>query len=164
MGLILEKEREMKKRVLGTILTEDDRAPNKHGLRRKQTDKVFLIVKKPRSENSWGFPTALLPTNPTKQFREHTRDGLSETVDFEHGKYFMFGNHPFASYSYEFSDEVKKTLKVFGTKLFFYKGCIHGGSVKLKKNFKDHAWVTRDELKDYIDDPKMYTLLEQITH
>lgn len=39
--------------------------------------------------------------------------------------------------------------------VFFYKACFLGGTINLGTEYQDYAWVTREEMKDFVN-PEYY--------
>jgi len=44
--------------------------------------------------------------------------------------------------------------------VFFYKGCFTGGMVHLGSHYQDYVWVTREEMKDYLQ-PDYYKTVKR---
>ncbi|CAG8630073.1 9952_t:CDS:2 [Acaulospora morrowiae] len=110
---------------------------------------LYLIVKKPRDKHSWQFPQGgvekpetLLQT-ATRELKEECGDNMD---------IWFVGRRPFGYYEYEYPSDFKKDqMKFKGAKVFFMKAHIFAGQVKVdKKEIIDFAWVTKQEMKEYV--------------
>lgn len=146
---------------VGERITKADKENDRKSLRRKLDEQLYFIVKKNRADHSWQFPQVPLPvdvTNETKQLRDFASDGAN-AVGGASAQLYMVGNAPAGVYSYPFSSTNQKSLDTYGAKLFFYRGYYIQGDISRPSRYVDHAWVTKSELKEYIQDPELYNYL-----
>jgi len=81
-------------------------------------------------------------------------------------QYHILGNHPFGYLKYNYPEEFdpKTTYNNFyyGAKLFLFEGIYLGGPVTISNGkIIDIAWVTKDELEDYLH-PSLASLCQKI--
>jgi len=136
------------------LITEFDKKNDRKSLYRKLTNRLYLIVKKPRKTNPWEFPQA----NWQQSDGVHLKNTAVNVLDDQVGarlKYWMVGNSPIGHYTLLYTEEAKKKHGFDTAKIFFYKAQYLHGVVKVKKDvLVDHLWVTRDELKEFF--PEAY--------
>jgi len=158
---IATAEREEAVVKVGDRITKADKENDRKSLRRKLDEQLFFIVKKNRSDHAWQFPQVPLPmdvTNETKQLRDFASEGAL-AASGSTAQIYMVGNAPAGFYSYPFPSPTQKSLDTYGAKLFFYRGYYVQGHISRPSRYVDHAWVTKSELKEYIQDPELYTYL-----
>lgn len=146
---------------VGERITKADKSGDTKSLRRALAQKLYLVVKKNRSDHAWQFPHAPMPldvTNEKKALRDFAHDGAIAAAGNDVDIY-MTGNAPSGSFSYAYPADTQKSLQTYGAKLFFYRGYYVKGSVQIPSRYVDHAWVTKSELKEYIQDPELYDYL-----
>jgi large subunit ribosomal protein L46 len=149
---------------VGDRITKADREDNRRSLRRKLDANLYLLVKKNRQDHTWQFPQIPMPldlSNEKKQLRQIATDGLTLSTG-NNAHIYMVGNAPAGFYSYPFPSATQKSLDTFGAKVFFYRGYYIKGDINLPARYTDHAWVTKEELKDYIQDAELYNYLDGI--
>lgn len=150
---------------VGDRITKADKENDTKSLRRALEEKLYFIVKKNRSDHSWQFPHAPLPTeltaSETKSLRDFAHTGITSAAGNELNVH-VTGNAPVGFYSYPFAADTQKSLQTYGAKLFFYRAAYIKGSVQTHQRYVDHAWVTKSELKNYISDPELYNYLQGI--
>ena len=65
---------------------------------------------------------------------------------------YFASNSPSAHYSYEFPTKINTSEGFLGTNVFFFRAMYVEGNVQLNSNeLSDFMWVTKSELKDYVD-------------
>lgn len=149
---------------VGERITQADKTNDRHSLRRALDSKLYLVVKKNRQDYSWQFPQIALPldlTNEQRMLRDIATEGVTTAIG-KGAHIYMTGNAPAGVFSYPYSSDVQKSLNSYGAKVFFYRGYYVKGDVHRPSRYVDHAWVTKSELKDYIQDPALYTYLDGI--
>ena len=117
-----------------------------------EKEDTYLVVKKPRKENAWQFPQGGVDKGETgKQaaVRELQEEcGASLSVKLK-------GERPVGTYRYVFpKDFDRHDATIVGAKVEFYKADYIDGAVEVDgEEIVDHAWVTKDEFKDYFEGP-----------
>lgn len=154
MAELRKKEEESKLEKPGPRITEADLKNDLHSLRRKLDKKLFLIVKeKPNATNKepgnspWRFPEGIRQGDET--LRQIAEASLLKETGTKLETYFV-GNAPITFHTRELSDNQQKQFKAYGAKTFFQYAYFLNGNVTLDSSLADYAWVTRDELKDYL--------------
>jgi 8-oxo-dGTP pyrophosphatase MutT (NUDIX family) len=110
----------------------------------------YLIVKKPRKENAWQFPQGGVDEGETDKqaaVRELQEEcGASLSVKLK-------GERPVGNYRYVFpKDFDRHDSNIVGAKVEFFKADYIEGEVEVDgEEIIDHAWVTKEELKDYFE-------------
>jgi len=136
------------------LITQFDKKNDRKSLYRKLTNRLYLIVKKPRKTNPWEFPQA----NWQQADGIHLKNTASRLVEDQVGarlKYWLVGNAPIGHYTLLYTEEAKKKYGYDTAKMFFYKAQYLHGVVKVNKDqLVDHLWVTRDELQEFF--PEAY--------
>jgi large subunit ribosomal protein L46 len=148
----------------GSRITQADRTNDRTSLLRALDQKLYLVVKKNRKDHPWQFPQVPLPvdvTNETKQLRDFAGEGVTAAVG-PSCRTWMTGNAPCGFYTYPFSQDTQKSLDTYGAKLFFYRGYYIKGDVVRPSRYVEHAWVTKTELKEYIQDETLYKYLDGV--
>lgn len=110
---------------------------------------LYLIVKKPREQHAWQFPQGGLEKDEhlhQAAFRELTEE-CGEDIDV-----WLVGRAPIGHYVYAYPPEhTKKHPQYKGSRVYFMKGHIFAGQVKPdQKEIVDFAWVTKEEMKEYV--------------
>jgi len=123
-------------------------------LMRKLDTKLFLIVKKNRSDHAWQFPQGKREASENSLRKTAERE-LREECGSEVDVWFN-GNAPRHLHAYEYPPDVQKRLNTYGAKVFFfYAYYIKGPIILNNKELIDYHWVTREEMKEYIN-PELY--------
>jgi len=142
-------------------ITPDDESNNRRSMYRKLDRRLYLIVKK--GNEGWCFPQQPhLYLKDGANLRKTAHRTLLEEcgptldVHFEGNSPIGFWSYPSKSYPFVASTDE--------TKVFFFKAQYVFGPVKLsrKAGLVDFAWVTRDELQEYIPDSKCHSYLHKI--
>lgn len=110
----------------------------------------YLIVKKPRKENAWQFPQGGVDDGETgkqaavRELKEECGSSLSVKLK---------GERPVGNYKYFFpADFDRHDANVVGAKVEFFKADYIDGEVEVDgEEIIDHAWVTKEQLKDYFE-------------
>lgn len=69
-----------------------------------------------------------------------------------HKNYFV-GNAPIGVHCYKYPEELQQKRKQYGAKVFFFRAQFVSGAVQLERRlYKDHVWVTKDELGEFFED------------
>jgi len=128
-------------------ITKDDELDNRKSLNRKLAQRLYLIVKKPRTEHAWQFPQG--GREPGETMRQCCERELKEECGKKLRVYYG-SNAPAAFYSYVYPKEAQEKYNAHGAKVFFYHAQYLGGSLELDKNeLTDYLWVTKAEVEDY---------------
>ncbi len=115
----------------------------------KQSD-AYLIVKKPRKENAWQFPQGGVDDGETgkqaalRELQEECGSSLSMKLK---------GERPVGTYRYVFpKDFGRHDSNIVGAKVEFFKADYIEGEVEVDgEEIIDHAWVTKEQFKDYFE-------------
>ncbi|CAG8712006.1 12840_t:CDS:2, partial [Ambispora leptoticha] len=130
-------------------ITDADRIDDVKSLDRALQRTLYLIVKKPREMHAWQFPQGGVRTN--EYLHEAARRELTEECGPDMDVWIV-GRRPIGFYQYDFPGMLKKDHENYiGAKVFFMKGHIFAGQVKIdNEEVVDFAWVTKQEMKDYV--------------
>ncbi|KAF9541230.1 54S ribosomal protein L17 mitochondrial [Mortierella hygrophila] len=143
-------------------ITDADRKNDVRSLERALARTLYLIVKKPRDQHAWQFPQG--GVRVCENLQEATGRELSEECGSNMDLWFV-GRVPVGHYQYNFSkDFVAKSSNtaVKGAKVFFMKAHIFAGQVQVdNKEVVDFAWVTKQEMKDYVA-PEYYDAVKDM--
>ncbi|KAF9136122.1 54S ribosomal protein L17 mitochondrial [Mortierella sp. 14UC] len=143
-------------------ITDADRKNDVRSLERALARTLYLIVKKPRDQHTWQFPQG--GVRVCENLQEATGRELSEECGSNMDLWFV-GRVPIGHYQYNFpKDFVAKsdTPTVKGAKVFFMKAHIFAGQVQVdNKEIVDFAWVTKQEMKDYVA-PEYYEAVKDM--
>ncbi|KAG9068952.1 54S ribosomal protein L17 mitochondrial [Linnemannia hyalina] len=143
-------------------ITDADRKNDVRSLERALARTLYLIVKKPRDQHAWQFPQG--GVRVCENLQEATGRELSEECGSNMDLWFV-GRVPVGHYQYNFSkDFVAKSSNtaVKGAKVFFMKAHIFAGQVQVdNKEVVDFAWVTKQEMKDYVT-PEYYDAVKDM--
>jgi len=131
--------------------TAADETGDMRSLYRALDKRLFLIVKKPRGDHAWQFPQGLVDPGETlrqtaeREFKEECNtDNTIETH--------FIGNCPVGFFTYNYPPAQQKEWDTYGSKVFFYYAFFVDGQVSIsKKELEDFRWVTKDELKDFLE-------------
>ncbi|KAI7892224.1 NUDIX hydrolase domain-like protein [Mucor mucedo] len=122
--------------------------------RRKPTEKLYLLVKKPRKNHAWQFPQGGQEKNETaaeaalRELREECGSDL---------KVNLVDNSAIGVYQYKFPAKFVASRKrkdgSIGAKVSFFRAdWISGQCQPDGEEIIDFAWLTQQELTEYIDD------------
>ncbi|GJJ75525.1 large subunit ribosomal protein L46 [Entomortierella parvispora] len=139
-------------------VTEADRKKDMRSLERALARTLYLIVKKPREQHAWQFPQG--GVRLVENLQEAAGRELQEECGSNMDLWFV-GRVPIGHYSYNFPKELKSE-SVKGAKVFFMKAHIFAGQVQVdNKEIVDYAWVTKQEMKDYVA-PEYYEAVQDM--
>ncbi|ORX96254.1 hypothetical protein K493DRAFT_314588 [Basidiobolus meristosporus CBS 931.73] len=125
--------------------TTADLRKDVHSLDRALQRTLYLIVKKAGQERAWQFPEGLVEKN--ELLHEAAEREVFEQCGSNMDLWFV-GRAPVGHFVY---NAPKSDNGVQGTKVFFMKARIFSGQAAPEaKTFQDFAWVTKQELKDYV--------------
>ncbi|KAF9911363.1 54S ribosomal protein L17 mitochondrial [Linnemannia zychae] len=143
-------------------ITDADRKNDVRSLERALARTLYLIVKKPRDQHAWQFPQG--GVRVCENLQEATGRELSEECGSNMDLWFV-GRVPIGHYQYNFpKDFVAKSdaPTVKGAKVFFMKAHIFAGQAQVdNKEVVDFAWVTKQEMKDYVA-PEYYEAVKDM--
>ncbi|KAK9702609.1 hypothetical protein K7432_011170 [Basidiobolus ranarum] len=106
---------------------------------------LYLIVKKTGQERAWQFPEG--PIDKSELLHEAAEREVVEQCGSNMDLWFV-GRAPIGHFAYS---APKSDDQVKGTKVFFMKARIFAGQAAPEATkFQDFAWVTKQELKDYV--------------
>eukprot|EP00002_Diphylleia_rotans_P027384 TRINITY_DN548_c0_g5_i1.p1 TRINITY_DN548_c0_g5~~TRINITY_DN548_c0_g5_i1.p1 ORF type:complete len:260 (-),score=61.76 TRINITY_DN548_c0_g5_i1:509-1288(-) len=138
-------------------VTEADRTNNFHSLNRALQHKLFLIVKKDRSEHAWQYPQGGVEAGETLR-QAAMREFVEECGNDM--KVFFLGHHPMAHIDYELSPKDQEEFKADATRVFFYRAIYQHGKVQLNtKELVDYNWRTKEEMREILS-PELMKLSE----
>jgi large subunit ribosomal protein L46 len=155
-------------------------------LHRKLWECLYLIVKKPRAENAWQFPQGGLKRGESirevlvillavarvvlhfcisslsvlfvlnqaaeREFEEECGDDVD---------YHTIANHPCGMHQYAYPADVQQKHNAYGARVFFLPALYLNGDIKVDgKEIVDYAWVTVEEMKDYLS-PDLHAKVKQ---
>jgi hypothetical protein len=138
--------------------TKDDQEDNRYSLTRRQSQRLYLIVKDPITK-TWKFPETIR-RNPEHLLHSAFRQMKSECSTVKRKMVFgsFLSGTPMSHYVNP-KNELEKT--------FFYPCYIHPEVHRVvqqvfnekknsKKWYEDYQWVTREELKEYTFENELY--------
>ncbi|KAG0256845.1 54S ribosomal protein L17 mitochondrial [Mortierella polycephala] len=133
-------------------VTEADRKNDVRSLERALQRTLYLIVKKPRDQHAWQFPQG--GVHLCENLQEAAGRELQEECGSNMDLWFV-GRVPIGHYNYklpkDYVPKIQNTSAIKGTKVFFMKAHIFAGQVQVDdKEIVDFAWVTKQEMKDYV--------------
>ncbi|KAF8979266.1 54S ribosomal protein L17 mitochondrial [Entomortierella lignicola] len=135
-------------------VTEADRKNDVRSLERALQRTLYLIVKKPREEYAWQFPQG-----GVRAAGRELREECGGNMDL-----WFVGRVPIGHYSYSHPKNlrIEGAAPIKGTKVFFMKAHIFSGQVQVdNKEIVDFAWVTKQEMKDYVS-PDYYEAVKDM--
>ncbi|KAG0315604.1 54S ribosomal protein L17 mitochondrial [Dissophora globulifera] len=133
-------------------VTEADRKNDVRSLERALQRTLYLIVKKPREEHSWQFPQGgvRLCENLQEAASRELQEECGGNMDLWFVGRVPIGHHV---YSHPKGFQTEAAVAVKGTKVFFMKAHIFAGQVQVdNKEIVDFAWVTKEEMKNYVSE------------
>mmetsp|Transcript_3039 Transcript_3039/g.3208 ORF Transcript_3039/g.3208 Transcript_3039/m.3208 type:complete len:266 (-) Transcript_3039:47-844(-) len=129
-------------------ITEADLNDDRRSLERSLSRSVFLIVKRNRENYSWQFPQGKIGDSET--LRESAERVLDRAVGNVR-RYFL-SNSPMGYMCYKYPDSIQRQRNQFGAKVFYYRAQLIEGDIRLETRlYTDYAWVTREEVEEYLD-------------
>jgi large subunit ribosomal protein L46 len=137
-------------------ITLEDEADNRKSLYRKLDQRLYLIVKKDRTSNAWQFPQATHADEDGDALRNTAERCARESLGDDLEKYFL-GHGPMTWYAYKLADGDAADA----AQVFYFKSQFLAGQIALGAGLVDYLWVTRDELKEYIQPEEFLTHLDQ---
>lgn len=159
---IFEKQENLLETNEKSLVTEDDVANNRKSLYRKLTNRLYLIVRKPREKHAWQFPQGGYEIVDGNELKKTAQRELKE----ECGKRLRVryvGNCPMGHYCYPIENELRAKYDHYDrTKVFFFKALYISGTVTLNSSeLVDYLWVTKQEMKEYFS-PEFYDNVEEL--
>ncbi|KAI8098550.1 39S mitochondrial ribosomal protein L46-domain-containing protein [Halteromyces radiatus] len=130
-------------------ITQADKTNDIKKLDRALTRNLYLIVKQ---QNQWQFPQTDLQAN--EYLHEAAERYLKESCGKDMDVWFV-GRQPVSHYKQ--SPSRKEDTE--GLKIFFMKARVYAGQVKPTKDVSDFAWLTKDELVNYLS-PDYYKAIK----
>ncbi|KAF2070386.1 hypothetical protein CYY_008299 [Polysphondylium violaceum] len=130
--------------------TQDDIQQNTQSLNRHLDKSLYLIIQKAGSRYTWQFPsTNWVNGESIKNTAERAlRDSCGSSW-----KYWIPSQSPCGVFKYRVESELQDLLKAEGIKEFFFRSHYFGGDLKFNsKIVLDYKWVSKEELKDYLDE------------
>jgi large subunit ribosomal protein L46 len=137
--------------------TEADIQNDRKSTERCLDKSLYLIVKRNRETNSWQFPQGKWNEGETmRQTGERVGDRAVGKVNR-----WYISNAPIGHICYAYPPSIQQQRKQYGAKVFYYRCQLIAGNVKLEtKLYKDFAWVTRDEMGEYVNEETAALLSE----
>jgi len=136
---------------LADRITEDDRLDVRTSLNRCLSERLYLLVKKRRSEHAWGFPQLSVPDNEDsdKTLRDIALSALQDACGKQMDA-FPVGYGPMGHIAYIHKEKIESKNKE-GSKVFFFKSQHYEkGKLQLSKKYEEYVWVTKTQLGDYV--------------
>ncbi|CAB4391827.1 unnamed protein product [Rhizophagus irregularis] len=148
---------------IASRITQDDLNNNLKSLNRALHRTLYLIVKKPRDEHAWQFPQG--GVNNRESLIQAAARELEEECGNKMDVWFV-GRRPIGCYKYthpkNFVREDDKDTK--GSMVFFMKAHIFAGQVHVdQKEIVDFAWVTKQEMKDFVTSNYYSAVLDMLS-
>jgi large subunit ribosomal protein L46 len=126
-----------------------DKNNDRRSLERALNQSLFLLVKRGREDFSWQFPQGQWKEG--ENMRQVAERVIERTIG-PHKNYFV-GNAPIGVHCYKYPEELQQKRKQYGAKVFFFRAQFVSGAVQLERRlYKDHVWVTKDELGEFFED------------
>jgi len=152
----------MTEEVIYPRITNADKRNDRKSLYRALDKRLYLIVKKARSQHAWGFPQGGWELKDGYHLRNTAERELKEECGDLLNTFFI-GNAPMGYISYPIPKDLQpKFDNAHKTKLFFYKARYLRGPIRLNaEELEDHLWVTKQEMKEYFD-PALYNYVSKI--
>ncbi|CAO3617584.1 unnamed protein product [Cunninghamella echinulata] len=121
-------------------ITQADKENNIKKLDRALQRNLYLIVQK---QNQWQFPQTDIQTNEYlhEAAERHLKDSCGKDMDV-----WFVGRQPISFYR----EAPSRKEDTEGLKVFFMKARVYAGQVKPSKDISDFAWLTKEELADYL--------------
>ncbi|KAG0242253.1 39S mitochondrial ribosomal protein L46-domain-containing protein [Mortierella sp. GBAus27b] len=146
---------------LNDRITEADRKNDVRSLERALQRTLYLIVKKPRDQHAWQFPQG--GVRAVENLQEAAGRELQEECGGNMELWYV-GRVPIGHYIYSHPKGTKSEsdVAIKGTKVFFMKAHIFAGQAQVdNKEIVDFAWVTKQEMKDYVA-PEYYEAVKDM--
>ncbi|KAG0165843.1 54S ribosomal protein L17 mitochondrial [Apophysomyces sp. BC1034] len=126
--------------------TEADQKKDVKSLDRSLQRTLYLVLHKPNdAQNPWQFPQGQLESN--EYLHEAAERRLKEECGPDMDVWFV-GRQPITFYK----QAAAKNEDTTGSKVFFMKARVYGGQVQPSKDVKNFAWLTKEELADYLSE------------
>mmetsp|Transcript_46557 Transcript_46557/g.77290 ORF Transcript_46557/g.77290 Transcript_46557/m.77290 type:complete len:290 (+) Transcript_46557:20-889(+) len=129
-------------------VTPADEAGDMRSPERALASSLFLLVelakRRPGPLATWGFPLGLVrPGETMRQGAERVAaEQLGQRMDL-----FWLSHAPEGWLVYPFPEATQKKAKAYGEKVWFYRAELLGGAPAPHPRLRDHAWLTRAELR-----------------
>ena len=132
-----------------TMLTKADKENNRRSLHRKMDSRLFYIVKKANTPFEWQFPYVEWQTGENLRA---TAERASQVHVPQFSVYYI-SNSPDAHHDFSAEKKINR--------IFFYRGYHVSGKPSVGEDVIDYAWVTKDELVEYLQ-PAFYDSVKNI--
>jgi large subunit ribosomal protein L46 len=144
------------------LITKDDRENNLKSVFRAIDSYLYLIVKKDRAQHQWQFPQGGYDRDKDGVHLRHTaRRELAEECGKDMHLWWL-GHSPVGWWAYPYPKEAQQHHNAPGAKIFFYKTAYsYGTPVPDQKEVVDYLWVTKSELKQYLE-PNFYKYIQDV--
>ncbi|XP_068954652.1 large ribosomal subunit protein mL46 [Petaurus breviceps papuanus] len=128
-------------------VTEADQKNDRTSLHRKLDQNLVLLVKeKLGDQETWILPHAEWQSGETLR---DTAERALATLSKNSVEAKFLGNAPCGYYKFKFP-QAFRTENNIGAKVFFFKAFLQSGNLSQARKKDDHAWVSREELGDYL--------------
>ncbi|KAI9316382.1 39S mitochondrial ribosomal protein L46-domain-containing protein [Dichotomocladium elegans] len=134
-------------------ITKADEEKNIKSLDRALQRTLYLVVHKPDASPAWQFPQGQIDSS--EYLHEAAERQLKEDCGSDMDVWFV-GRQPVSHFKEAASRDSGET----GSKTFFMKARVYAGQVKPGKGVSDYAWLTREELADYLA-PEYYNAIKE---
>ncbi|KAI9278623.1 39S mitochondrial ribosomal protein L46-domain-containing protein [Phascolomyces articulosus] len=125
-------------------MTKADTTNDIKSLDRQLQRTLYLVVHKPEdTQHPWQFPQG--PMDSAEYLHEAAERQLEDDCGKDMDVWFV-GRQPISFYK----QVASKSSEGSGSKTFFMKARVYAGQVKPNKQVSDFAWVTKEELPNYL--------------
>lgn len=143
-------------------ISEADINNDTKSMERKMAKSAFLLVKRNRGDHPWQFPQGKLIEEKDGQSGRSAAERIIDRACGKINRYFI-SNSPIGHYCYAYPPEIQEARGQYGAKVFFWRCQLLAGSVKLETRlYKDYAWVAREEIGDFVEDPDTAAFLSAV--
>ncbi|XP_027707875.1 39S ribosomal protein L46, mitochondrial [Vombatus ursinus] len=128
-------------------VTEADQKNDRTSLHRKLDQNLVLLVKeKLGDQETWILPHVEWQAGETLR---GTAERALATLSQNSVQAKFLGNAPCGYYKFKFP-QAFRTENIIGAKVFFFKALLQSGNLSQARKKDDHAWVSKEELGDYL--------------
>ncbi|XP_043841675.1 39S ribosomal protein L46, mitochondrial [Dromiciops gliroides] len=128
-------------------VTEADQKNDRTSLHRKLDQNLVLLVKEKLGDQEiWILPHAEWQVGETLR---GTAERALATLSENSMEAKFLGNAPCGYYKFKFPQALR-TENNIGAKVFFFKALLQNGDLSQARKKDDHAWVSKEELGDYL--------------
>jgi len=134
--------------------TAADAAGDTQSLDRRLDRRLYLILKRDRTEFSWQFPQRERLSNET--LRKSSERAVLERLGGKYFRWTFISNAPAAVWSYPYDSQSVQRYEAPRAKVFMHR-CLYrepenAPMLKLDNQYVDFRWIMREELVQYFDE------------